>query len=582
MSIELERNYHVDAVYGDWLQTGAENDRIDSDSPKELISYPEFNPLLLFHGQITSHAALIRKEVFEKIGPFKADFKVYGDREFMLRFAVNGLKAKKIPDIVGLYLKNPNGLEFTEKESGEAEFKELLDRFLLPEYFVRLFDDDEYTKPGNLAHMYVCAGDHGKEFFKIGDKPVSNLGTAGVLFCKALEYDDSNTASFNNLGIISCLSGDHVKGIHLFEKASAFASSNQKSDVAININMAQKGTKLLHEYKWLNPDSTKNHNQKEIAMKSPQKMYLEIQPLIDNGWYDVALKALEKLLEVHPQFATAHNDLGVLYYNQGVKDKAQLHYEKAVEFQAENNTFRKNLADFYYAELGRVEDALRIYVQMLEINPADVEILLITGHICVALQKFEDATDFYRRVLEIEPWNADARQNLDKLPKALSGTYGSQSVEEMCQAAQKAVTEGRGQEAVQKLETLLAASPEHAQAHNDLGVLLYNAGDKNLALDHYKKAAQLAPNNITFLKNLADFYCIEQGQFEKAMQIYVRILENHPQDVETLMAVGYICENLNKINDAGDFYHQVLEIEPWNLDARQKLDALNTSRMALQ
>jgi Flp pilus assembly protein TadD len=311
-------------------------------------------------------------------------------------------------------------------------------------------------------------------------------------------------------------------------------------------------------------------------------MYLEIQPLIDNGWYDVALKALEKLLEVHPQFAIAHNDLGVLYYNQGVKDKAQLHYEKAVEFQAENNTFRKNLADFYYAELGRVEDALRIYVQMLEINPADVEILLITGHICVALQKFEDATDFYRRVLEIEPWNADARQNLDKLPKALSGAYGSQSVEEMFQAAQKAATEGRGQEAVQKLETLLAASPEHAQAHNDLGVLLYNAGDKNLALDHYKKAAQLAPNNIIFLKNLADFYCIEQGQFEKAMRIYVRILENHPQDVETLMAVGYICENLNKINDAGDFYHQVLEIEPWNLDARQKLDALNTLRMALQ
>jgi len=581
MSNELETNSEVDAVYGDWLQTEAENDWFDSDSPKVLFNYPEFNPLLLFHGQITSHAALIRKEVFEKIGLFNADFKVYGDREFMLRFAANGLMAKKIPEVVGLYLKNPNGLEFTEKESGDAEFKELLDRFLLPEYFVRLFGSGVYTDSGNLARMYTCAGSHGKEFFKIGGKPVSNLGTAGVLFCKSLEYDDANTVSFNNLGIISCLSGDHLKGIDLFAKASVFATSNQKSHVALNIISAKKGTKLLHEYKWLTTESTKNHNQKEIAMKSPQKMYQEIQPLIENGWHDVALNALEKLLDVHPQFAFAHNDLGVLYYNQGLKDKAQMHYEKAVEFQAENITFRKNLADFYYAELGRVEDALRLYVQLLETNPRDVEILLITGHICVALKKFEDAKEFYARVLEIEPWHADARQNLDKLPKALTGANISQSIEEMYQVAQKAATEGRGQEAIQQLETILTVSPDHAQAHNDLGVLLYRAGDKNPALDHYEKAVQHDPNNITFQKNLADFYCIEQGQFEKAMRIYVKILENHPQDVETLMAVGYICENLNKTDDARDFYHQVMEIEPWNLEARQKLDALNITRMAM-
>ena len=581
MSDELDTNYEVDAVYGDWHQTEAENDWFDSDSPKVLFNYPEFNPLLLFHGQITSHAILVRKEVFEQIGLFNADFKVYGDREFMLRFAANGLKAKKIHKVVGLYFKNPNGLEFTEKESGDAEFKELLDRFLLPECFVRLFDGDESTEPGNLVHMYAVAGNHGKDFFKIDDIAVSNLGTAAVLFCKALEYDISSTVSLNNLGIIFCLSGERVKGIDLLEKASVFATSNQKSDVAFNINLANKGTKSLPEFKWLTTESTKNHNQKEIAMKSPQKMYQEIQPLIENGWHDVALNALEKLLDDHPQFAIAHNDLGVLYYNQGLKSKAQLHYEKAVEFQAENITFKKNLADYYYAELGRVEDALRIYVQILETNPEDVEILLITGHICVSQQKFEDAKDFYRRVLEIEPWNADARQYLDKLSQNFSRTDVSKSVDEMYQAAQKAVAEDRGQEAIQTLEKLLAASPKHAQAHNDLGVLLYRAGNKNHAFDHYEKAVQHDPKNTTFQKNLADFYCIEQGQFEKAMRIYVKILENTPQDVETLMAVGYICESLNKFDDARDFYRQTIDIEPWNLEARQKLEALNITRAAI-
>jgi tetratricopeptide (TPR) repeat protein len=110
---------------------------------------------------------------------------------------------------------------------------------------------------------------------------------------------------------------------------------------------------------------------------------------------------------------------------------------------------------------------------------------------------------------------------------------------------------------------------------------LYRAGDKNRALDHYEKAVQYDSNNTTFQKNLADFYCIEQGQFEKAMRIYVKILENYPQDVETLIAVGYICENLDKTDDAGDFYHRIIEIEPWNLEARRKLEGLNTTKMAM-
>jgi cytochrome c-type biogenesis protein CcmH/NrfG len=54
-------------------------------------------------------------------------------------------------------------------------------------------------------------------------------------------------------------------------------------------------------------------------------------------------------------------------------------------------------------------------VDVLAIQPEDVETLLITGHICVSLQKFDDAKVFYNRVLEIEPWNTDARQNLETL-----------------------------------------------------------------------------------------------------------------------------------------------------------------------
>lgn len=75
----------------------------------------------------------------------------------------------------------------------------------------------------------------------------------------------------------------------------------------------------------------------------------------------------------------------------------------------------KNLADFYYVEPGRIKDALKIYMNILAKEPKNLKIFLIIGHICVSLEKFDDAKVFYNRALEIKPQNRDARQNLDKI-----------------------------------------------------------------------------------------------------------------------------------------------------------------------
>jgi tetratricopeptide (TPR) repeat protein len=78
-------------------------------------------------------------------------------------------------------------------------------------------------------------------------------------------------------------------------------------------------------------------------------------------------------------------------------------------------TFQKNLADFYFVECNRVQEAMDIYVKILESHPEDIETLMTAGHISAALQRFDDARTIYGRVLEIEPWNADARQSIENL-----------------------------------------------------------------------------------------------------------------------------------------------------------------------
>ena len=115
--------------------------------------------------------------------------------------------------------------------------------------------------------------------------------------------------------------------------------------------------------------------------------------------YALKLRQLEKLIDNFPDFALAHNHLGVLYYHTDDKDKACQSYETAVRLQPENITFKKNLADFYCIELGRIEEALKIYVDVLTTHPRDAETLLATGQICLAMEKPDDAADFFNKVL---------------------------------------------------------------------------------------------------------------------------------------------------------------------------------------
>ena len=57
-----------------------------------------------------------------------------------------------------------------------------------------------------------------------------------------------------------------------------------------------------------------------------------------------AIEILHKIVEDDPEYAMAHNDLGVLKYQIGKIEEAQTHYEKAVSIDPENIIFKKNLA----------------------------------------------------------------------------------------------------------------------------------------------------------------------------------------------------------------------------------------------
>jgi len=336
--------------------------------------------------------------------------------------------------------------------------------------------------------------------------------------------------------------------------------------------------------------------------------YEDIRKAIAAMGVDEAIALIEKHIKESPDFAEAHNDLGVLYYRSGNKLQALGHFEKAVRLCPANTTFGKNLAGFYFIEMGWTDDAIRIYTEILAAQPSDVEVLTALGIISKTIGRPEEAGTFFRRVLDFEPWNDEARSALSTIeapedteaplpstedsdmvmPSGISEIdeilaslrQGAPNREEPIEysygKAMKLAEDGMLEDAISGLHVLLNRDGDNALIHNDLGVLYSSIGENGKALLHHEKAVGLAPANATFRKNLASLYYSVANRVDDAISLYTALLKESPDDVDSLSALAIISINNNRPDEARIFLNKIIELEPANSDARRLAEQLSS------
>jgi len=81
--------------------------------------------------------------------------------------------------------------------------------------------------------------------------------------------------------------------------------------------------------------------------------------------------------------------------------------------------------------------------------------------------------------------------------------------------AQQLIETGDLGQAAQQLEEVLRSAPDHAAAHNDLGVLQFRSGDHTAALAHMLQALRLEPSNMSYAENIIDV-CHSLGLHQQA------------------------------------------------------------------
>lgn len=228
----------------------------------------------------------------------------------------------------------------------------------------------------------------------------------GILEGLALEMPELAGRFRERIGDIRREQQDYAGAAWHYRKALALSSGNSILESKL-LDARRRQMENTSE-----SSASESNTSSKINESTLDDLYKQAQDWIGAGDIPKAIRALEKLLTVQPNAGQVHNDLGVLYFNDGDKDSAYRHYRQAVTIEPGNVTFQKNLADFTYVVLGDVKAALEIYVKMLRENPGDTGLLTTLGQVCINEKQYDDARHFIRRALTLDPDNQYLQQVL--------------------------------------------------------------------------------------------------------------------------------------------------------------------------
>lgn len=155
------------------------------------------------------------------------------------------------------------------------------------------------------------------------------------------------------------------------------------------------------------PDSYRPHN--EIGI-----IYLQ------QGKYDLAIKELQKAIELNKRFELAYDNLGMAYDHKGDFENAIPQYKKAIELNPLNPKTYNNLGNAYN-KLNQFDQAIKAYEEALKLNPHYKAVYNNLGVIYYKKGIYEEAKKYWGKALEIDPNFDMAIDNL----KVLQGILDS-------------------------------------------------------------------------------------------------------------------------------------------------------------
>jgi tetratricopeptide (TPR) repeat protein len=202
--------------------------------------------------------------------------------------------------------------------------------------------------------------------------------------------------------------------------------------------------------------------------------------------YADAERLYRATLARNPGAWLAHNNLGLLLWNDGRLAEARRHLEQALRLAPEVAEHRLNVGRLLLAD-GAAADALPHLEAAVRLDPWLVSAHNNLGVALLRLGRPGDAIPRFAEALRRAPELAEARTNLASAHAQAGGTLARA---------------GRLEDALAHLEEAIRLDPVRPEPRSDLGVALQMLGRAEEGLVHLREAARLRPDDAALRNNL--------------------------------------------------------------------------------
>jgi tetratricopeptide (TPR) repeat protein len=221
---------------------------------------------------------------------------------------------------------------------------------------------------------------------------------------------------------------------------------------------------------------------------------------------------------------------------------------------------------------GRLDQAARLYEQLLNQEPHNADALHLLGVLSHQLGENTRAVDLMGRAVTLRPDDPAFHANLAEAYRAL----GQQDrAADCCRAALRLRPDfpealcnlglalhglDRHAEAIEQFRHALRLRPELASAHNGLGICLRALKRYEEAIAHFRQAVELAPNGAPAQSNLGQCL-VDLGQAVEALPHCLEAVRLQPDQAALHFNLGNAFRALSRWAEAQDAYREALRLD---------------------
>jgi len=275
---------------------------------------------------------------------------------------------------------------------------------------------------------------------------------------------------------------------------------------------------------------------------------------MENGLTEKAQMEYQTALELNPQNANIHNNLGAVYTKKGLEDQALIEYKEAINLDNSYAQPHNNLGNIYFNK-GLIDKAKAEYEEALRIKPDHALAHNGLGNIYNATGELDKAMEEFKKSLLYDSRYIHARNNLGV-------NYAKR---------------GLLNEAIAEFQKSIGIDNAQPNSHFNLGLAYEKLGKATDAVHEYNAVIQLDPNNFNVRYALGTLYH-GLGLIDKAIDEFQKIIMLYPGNINVYKKLIFLYLNDKKDMEMSRYYlKELLRIEPSEAqkdDIKQVLDRL--------